>query len=106
MTATKNVVRARMVRIGNSRGIRFPKVWLEQLQLGEEVELSIQQDKLPIRRARVTREGWGEAFRRMAGQQDDRPVDRAVVTQWDKEEESGSTPLRGLLDHTPPQSPE
>jgi len=82
----ENVIRARIVRIGNSRGIRIPKVWLEQLQLGEEVELSIQQDKLLVRRARVTREGWGEAFRRMAEQQDDRPVDRAVVTQWDEQE--------------------
>ena len=82
----ENVIRARIVRIGNSRGIRIPKVWLEQLQLGEEVELSIQQDKLLVRRARVTREGWGEAFLRMAQQQDDRLVDRAVVTQWDEEE--------------------
>ena len=82
----ENVIRARIVRIGNSRGIRIPKVWLEQLQLGEEVELSIQQDKLLVRRARVTREGWREAFRRMAQQQDDRLVDRAVVTQWDQEE--------------------
>jgi antitoxin MazE len=82
----ENVVRARIVRIGNSRGIRIPKVWLEQLQLGEEVELSILQDQLLVRRARVTREGWGEAFRRMAEHQDDRLVDRAVVTQWDEEE--------------------
>jgi len=82
----ENVIRARIVRIGNSRGIRIPKVWLEQLQLGEEVELSIQQDQLLVRRARVTREGWGEAFRRMGQQQDDRLVDRAVVTQWDEEE--------------------
>lgn len=82
----ENVVRARIVRIGNSRGIRIPKVWLEQLQLGEEVELSIQQDTLLVRRARVTREGWRAAFQRMAQQQDDRLVDRAIATQWDKEE--------------------
>ena len=82
----ENVIRARIVRIGNSRGIRIPKVWLEQLQLGEEVELSIQQDKLLVRRARVTREGWGEAFRRMAEQHDDRLVDRSVAPQWDEQE--------------------
>jgi antitoxin MazE len=82
----ENVIRARIVRIGNSRGIRIPKVWLEQLQLGEEVELSIQQDQLLVRRARVTREGWREAFRRMAQQQDDRLVDRAVANKWDEEE--------------------
>ena len=33
----QNVVRAKVVPIGNSRGIRIPKVWLEQL-LGDEID--------------------------------------------------------------------
>ena len=81
-----NVVRARIVRIGNSRGIRIPKVWLEQLRLGEEVELSVEQDKLVVRRARVPREGWSEEFQRMAQRQDDRMVDQPVAGRWDEEE--------------------
>ena len=82
----QNVVRANVVRIGNSRGIRIPKVWLEQLRIGEEVELAVQHDKLIIRRARVAREGWAEAFRQMAEQRDDRLIDEPVATKWDKEE--------------------
>lgn len=35
------VVRARIVKIGNSRGIRIPKVLLEQGKLGEKVELEL-----------------------------------------------------------------
>jgi len=80
------VVKARVVRIGNSRGIRIPKVWLDQLDLNDEVELAVQKDRLVIRRARRPREGWEEAFRSMAEHRDDRLLDKPVVTKWDREE--------------------
>ncbi len=80
------VVKARVVRIGNSRGIRIPKVWLDQLDLDNEVELAVQKDRLVIRRARRPREGWEEAFRSMAEHRDDRLLDKPVVTKWDREE--------------------
>ena len=80
------VVKARVVRIGNSRGIRIPKVWLDQLDLDDEVELAVQKDRLVIRRARRPREGWEEAFRSMAEHRDDRLLDKPIVTKWDREE--------------------
>ena len=80
------VVKARVVRIGNSRGIRIPKVWLDQLDLDNEVELAVQKDRLVIRRARRPREGWEEAFRSMAEHRDDHLLDKPVVTKWDREE--------------------
>ena len=82
----RNTVKASVVRIGNSRGIRIPKVWLKQLDLGDEVELAVQQDTLLVRRARAPREGWSEAFRRMAASQDDRLLDAPVATTWDRRE--------------------
>jgi len=82
----ENTVKANVVRIGNSRGIRIPKVWLRQLELGDEVELAIRQGTLLVRRARASREGWSEAFRRMAANQDDRLVDKPVATTWDRQE--------------------
>ncbi|MFQ5899920.1 MAG: AbrB/MazE/SpoVT family DNA-binding domain-containing protein [Candidatus Methylomirabilia bacterium] len=81
-----NILRARVVRIGNSRGIRIPKVWLEQLGLDEEVELAVQKDKLVIRRAQRPREGWEEAFRSMAEHRDDRLLDEPMAAKWDREE--------------------
>jgi len=80
------VLKARVVRIGNSRGIRIPKVWLDQLGLDAEVELAVQKDRLVIRRAHRPREGWKEAFRSMAEHRDDRLRDEPVVTKWDREE--------------------
>lgn len=79
-------VKARVVRIGNSRGIRIPKVWLEQLEIGEEVELSVHKDRLTIRPARRPRQGWAEAFRRMAAQGDDRLLDQPTPTRWQAHE--------------------
>ncbi len=81
-----NVVKARVVRIGNSRGIRIPKVWVQQLGLGEEVELAVQGDRLVVRPARRPREGWQEAFRTMAAYRDDRLLDAPLPTKWDKKE--------------------
>lgn len=80
------VTRTRIVRIGNSRGIRIPKVWIEQLGLGEEVELSVHADRLVIRSARITRSGWDEQFRAMHEQEDDRLVDEFPESTWDSSE--------------------
>jgi len=82
----EQTVRARVVRIGNSRGIRIPKVWLDQLNLGDEVELAIRQDTLVVRRAHSPREGWSGAFQAMAAKQDDGLYDEPRPTDWDKKE--------------------
>jgi len=82
----ENVVRAKVVPIGNSRGVRIPKVWLEQLRVADEVEMAVQDDKLVITRPRHPREGWGQAFRQMAAQGDDRLLDEGIATRWDNEE--------------------
>lgn len=81
-----NVVRARVIRIGNSRGIRIPKVLLEQLHLGEEVELEVGRKQLVIRPTRKPREGWDAAFRAMASRGDDRLLDQPAPTRWDQKE--------------------
>jgi antitoxin MazE len=57
-----NLTKTHIVRIGNSWGVRIPKIWLKHLQFGEEVEMDIQADKLIIRSARQTRQGWEEQF--------------------------------------------
>jgi antitoxin MazE len=81
-----NVIRAKVVPIGNSRGIRIPKVWLEQLGVVDEVEMAVQQDKLVIRRPHTPREGWSEAFRQLAIAGEDKLLDEAIPTRWEGEE--------------------
>ncbi len=70
-------MKTRIVRIGNSRGVRIPKRLLEQTGLQGEVEISAEDGALVIRAARKPREGWDAAFREMARRGDDALIDDA-----------------------------
>ena len=81
------VIKTRIVKIGNSQGIRIPKVLLEQLGLGPEVEIAVQQNQLLIRSAQHPRAGWAEQFQTMAEQGDDKLLDGDLSTSsWDDTE--------------------
>lgn len=55
-------MKVKLVRIGNSRGIRIPRVILEQCGFEETAELRVERDRLVIAREQHPREGWEEAF--------------------------------------------
>lgn len=81
-------MKTRLVRIGNSKGIRIPKLLIEQAGLGDEVEISVQDDSLIIRPARKPRDGWAAAFQQMARRGDDALLDDVASTAstWDEGE--------------------
>lgn len=81
------VVKTRIVKIGNSQGIRIPKLLLEQADFGEEVELELQEDLLVVRPAQRPRHDWEGAFKAMAERGDDYLLDgkSAPPTEWDEE---------------------
>jgi antitoxin MazE len=83
-----NIVQSRLVKIGNSQGLRLSKVILEQSGISEEVEIEVQADGLFIRPKVVSqvRSGWAEAFAEMAARGDDRLLDEVVLTDWDESE--------------------
>ncbi|HEY5218947.1 MAG TPA: AbrB/MazE/SpoVT family DNA-binding domain-containing protein [Gemmatimonadaceae bacterium] len=56
-----NSVKARIVAIGNSQGVRLPKPLIEQAGLGGEVELHAEQGRIVIAATRRARTGWAEA---------------------------------------------
>ncbi len=81
------VIRTRLVKIGNSHGVRIPKVVLEQLQLTSAIELEIQNGQLIVRPCKVVRADWAAQFQRMAQQADDQLLDSAsAITQWEETE--------------------
>jgi antitoxin MazE len=83
-----SVMKTRIVRIGNSKGIRIPRLLLDQTDLGEDVELELRAGQIVIRPAHCARHDWEERFKAMADQGDDRLLDADVVipTVWDEEE--------------------
>lgn len=87
-------VKTRIIKIGNSQGIRIPKVLLEQSGIDAEVEIEVQGDSLTIRKAprsrscasAQSRAGWDEAFAAMSERGDDTLLDGHNATQWDMTE--------------------
>ena len=78
--------RTRIVRIGNSRGIRIPKTLLDEAELPEEVELHAEPGRLVVQAAHHPRSGWAEAAKRMRSRGDDQLLDEPTTTQFDREE--------------------
>jgi antitoxin MazE len=77
-------MKASLVAIGNSRGVRIPKAFLEQTGLQGEVEIEVRGSRIVIQAAHRPRAGWAEAFRRMAVLGDDALVDAPQPTEWDE----------------------
>ncbi len=76
-----------LVPIGNSRGVRIPKPFIEQCGLTEQVELDVQDRTIVIHASRHPRAGWEAAFVRMARAGDDKlPDGQRISTRWDEEE--------------------
>ena len=81
-------MKAQIVRIGNSQGIRIPKPFLQQSGIAKEVDIEVQGNQIVLRSLRRPREGWEESFRQMASKGDDRLLDEKLLkqTSWDEEE--------------------
>jgi len=60
-----------IVQIGNSKGIRLAKSILEQYQFGDKAELELKEGYLILKPVKKVREGWDEAFKKMAAEGDD-----------------------------------
>ena len=79
-------MKAKIIAIGNSKGLRLPKVLLEQLGIEEEVSLEISNNGLLIRAVGGVRFDWAQAFMEMARKNDDGLLDLSSSSQWDDKE--------------------
>jgi antitoxin MazE len=82
------LLKARIIKIGNSHGIRIPKLVLDQVGLAHEVEIAVEADHLIVRPVRQSRIGWEAQFVAMATLGDDHLLDgaQAEANSWDAEE--------------------
>ncbi len=81
-------MKTRIVRIGNSQGVRIPKPLIEQAGLSGEVEIIVQDGALVIKPVAKARAGWATAFREMARLGDDALIDEGSprLSSWDEDE--------------------
>lgn len=78
--------KTRIVRIGNSRGIRLPRALLDQANLREEVELYAEPGRIIVRSVESPREGWAETAKAVRDRGEDRLLDPSTATQFDEDE--------------------
>jgi antitoxin MazE len=81
-------MKTRIVRIGNSKGIRLPKSVLDQCRLQDVVELEVKGNTVIVQPAHQTRAGWVDAFAGMAKHGDDKLLDDDAdfSTEWEQSE--------------------
>ncbi len=79
-------MKTKIVRIGNSKGIRLPKPLLEQVGLVGDVDLEVRDGKLVISPAESLRAGWREAAISLAEREEDGLLDVHTPTRFDVEE--------------------
>jgi antitoxin MazE len=79
-------MKAKLVQIGNSRGVRLPKPLLQEAGLTDEVDIRARKGAIVIRPLGRPRAGWAEAARQLRERNDDRLVDEPVGTRFDDEE--------------------
>jgi antitoxin MazE len=81
------VIKSRIIKIGNSHGVRIPKLLLEQLHFTADVELEVQDDQLIVRATTAPRATWATQFERMASLNDDTLLDPDLLaTDWEERE--------------------
>jgi len=78
-------MKASIIKIGNSQGLRIPKPIIEQCGFNHEVELEIHGQKLIITPATPPRQNWDKAFQVMAQNGDDKMI-VLPDSKWDEEE--------------------
>lgn len=79
-------VTTRIVRIGNSRGFRVPKVLLDRADLPDEVQLLAEPGRLVVTAAQTPRAGWADAAKQMHTSGDDQLLDPTHANAFDEKE--------------------
>ena len=79
-------MKTRLVRIGNSRGVRLPKPWIEEVGLNDEVEIRVQDGGILISPPKDARSGWEDAARALRASGGDELLDPPTSTRFDEED--------------------
>ena len=79
-------MKTRLVRIGNSRGVRLPKLLIAQAGLTDEVELEVRGNTIVIVAQNPPRDGWANAARKLHESDGDQLLDAPTPTRFDEAE--------------------
>jgi antitoxin MazE len=75
-------MKTKLIRIGNSKGIRIPLSIIKELELGDQIEMEIKDDKLVIKPIKKTREGWANAAEKLHENEEDYLLIDDNLDEW------------------------
>lgn len=80
-------MKADVIKIGNSKGVRLPATILKQCGIGSKVEIEVRHNEIIIKPVQSPREGWAVAFRQMHECEDDKliipdEIDVELLEEW------------------------
>ena len=83
-----NSIKVKIIRIGNSKGIRLSKSLIEQYNLKDEVLLQAKKDSIVIRPVENPRADWEKSFEDMRLRGDDGLLDEGteIESEWEQAE--------------------
>jgi len=82
-------MKTKIIRIGNSQGVRIPKPLIEESGITEEIEMILRDNEIVLRSAETTRKDWEASFEKMAELGDDSLLDQEEIekpSDWDEAE--------------------
>jgi antitoxin MazE len=79
-------MKAKLVQIGNSRGIRLPKPLIEEARLNDEVDIHVQDGAIVITSTSSPRMGWATSAKKLHDQKQDAVFDSYSPTNFDMKE--------------------
>ncbi|MFC1736473.1 AbrB/MazE/SpoVT family DNA-binding domain-containing protein [Candidatus Hydrogenedentota bacterium] len=81
-------MKSKIVKIGNSQGVRLPKALIKQTGIGENIEITMDGNRIVIASTVHPRANWAASFEKMSEKGDDNMLDGNVniPTMWDEGE--------------------
>jgi len=61
----------KIIKVGNSKGLRIPKTILDEYQIEDNVEVTLKKDCIELRPKNTPRQNWKEQFKLMTDNDDD-----------------------------------
>jgi antitoxin MazE len=78
---------AKVIQIGNSKGIRIPNQILKEMNIENHLELIVndKKDEIILKPVHKIREGWNESFKKMNESSDDKLIieDSLDLNDWE-----------------------
>lgn len=83
------IMKVNVIKIGNSMGIRLPRLIVRTLGVNSQLELTIANEKIILVPLKKVRKDWESAFKKMNEDKEDKDNELIMSfpeTEWDKTE--------------------